>query len=343
MFEKLFLFSAEASSEAGETITEATQLITTEYSDLKVPTGTLIFLVAAMVLLIAVAVACFIVIKRHCVNWGMTIMTAAASFLLFSYLAYNAVFYALGMIPAVREQLNTNGTLLILLFLLFCLITDFLAVFLGMKYVVSQNTKRNLYYDLGTPAVFALSIYAVSLFIEIPNSLTAAPLNGFFNYFTLFSTINTSGFDPFVNSLIQNGMASADVVEQLVDYMSQSIWSYVFETFWAISRLVFFLSACVLIYGVLREKLEKKMIGLAAAVILLSLLPKTLVYFGLHPIIATVMALVFAAAVFYYTLMIVKKQMPEELERVSHKIDNSYNKRNQNKNKPMPKIVMPKD
>ena len=343
MFEKLFFFAEEASSGAGETLTEAGQLITTEYSDLKVPTGILIYLVCAIVLLLAVTVVCFIVIKRHCVNWGMSIMTAAAAFLLFSYLVYNGIFYVLGVIPGVRDVLSANGTLLIILFLIFGAICDFLSVYLGMMYAVKQNAKRNMYYDIGTAAIFAVAIYTVTLIIEIPNSLTAAPVNGFFNFFTLFSTINTAGFDTFLTNLAQNGVAVPELTEQLVGYVTQSIWSYVFETFWAITRLVFFLSASVLIYGVFREKLEKKMLGLAAAVILISLIPKALAYLGLHPVICTAMAIVFAAAIFYYTLLIVKKQMPEELDRVSRRIENNNNRRNQNQNKPMPKIVMPKD
>ena len=113
--------------------------------------------------------------------------------------------------------------------------------------------------------------------------------------------------------------------------------------FFVIARFVFFLCASVIAYGVLREKLEKKYIGFIAAYVFLALLPIVLANIGLNAIICTAMSIVFAAAVFYYTLRIVKQKMPEELERVSHKIENRNNRRDKDKQKPMPKIVMPKD
>ena len=339
MLQKLFFASQE-------TVTEAGELVTTEYTNLKVPMGTLVFLVIGMVLLLAVVIAGFILIKRHCVNWGFAIMSGAAAFMLFSYIVYNAVFIGLGLIPGVREQLSGSGTLILILFLVFCTICDFLTVFLGMKYVANTNAKRDMYYDLGTPAIFALAIFTVSILLEIPNSLTSAPLSGFFNFFTLFTTVNTVGFDPFVTNLVQNGVNQAEIVEQLAGYMTQSLWSYVFEVVFAISRLAFFLCSTVLMYGVIREKLEKKYIGLMAALIFISLLPKELAYHGLNIIICMALSIVLAAAAFYYTLRIVKEKMPEELDRVSRKIDNSSSSRRrggQDRNKPMPKIVMPKD
>ena len=347
MLQKIFFFSEETSAAAGEVLTEATEVITTEYSGLTVPTFTLIFQGIAMALLVAAIIAGFILVKRHCVNWGYSIMTGAAAYMLFSLVVYYLVFIGLSLIPGVRDKLSNDKNLFVILSMIVGLICDFLSVFLGMKYVVYQNQKRNAYYDLGTPAIFALAIYAVSLFIGIPNSILPASLSssggGLFYFFSLFSTVNTVGFDTLITNLAQNGVSSAEAVEWLAACINQSVWTYVFELFFVLSRLVFFLCASVLAYGVLREKLEKKYMGMIAAYIFLSLLPVALASFGLHAIICTAMAIVFAAAVFYYTLRIVRQRMPEELERVSHKIENNNNRRNQNKNKPMPKIVMPKD
>ena len=327
MLQKIFFFSEETSAAAGEVLTEATEVITTEYSGLTVPTFTLIFQGIAMALLVAAIIAGFILVKRHCVNWGYSIMTGAAAYMLFSLVVYYLVFIGLSLIPGVRDKLSNDKNLFVIL-----------SMIVGL---------RNAYYDLGTPAIFALAIYAVSLFIGIPNSILPASLSssggGLFYFFSLFSTVNTVGFDTLITNLAQNGVSSAEAVEWLAACINQSVWTYVFELFFVLSRLVFFLCASVLAYGVLREKLEKKYMGMIAAYIFLSLLPVALASFGLHAIICTAMAIVFAAAVFYYTLRIVRQRMPEELERVSHKIENNNNRRNQNKNKPMPKIVMPKD
>ena len=347
MLEKIFFFSEETSAGSGEALAEAGELITTEYSSLTVPTFTLILQGVAMAVLIAAIIVGFIMVRRHCVNWGYSIMTGAAAYMLFSLVVYYLAFLGLSLIPGVREKLSTSTALFVILSMVIGLICDFLTVFLGMKYVVYQNQKRNAYYDLGTPAIFALAIYAVSLFIGIPNSILPASMSssggGLYYFFSLFTTVNTVGFDTLINNLAQNGVNSAEAIEWLAACIDQSAWTYVFELFFALSRLVFFLCSSVIAYGVLREKLEKKNLGLIAAFIFLSLLPVVLASFGLHTIICTAMAIIFAAAVFYYTLRIVKQKMPEELERVSHKIDNSNNRRNQNKNKPMPKIVMPKD
>ena len=346
MLQKIFFFSEETTTAAGESLTEASELITTEYSNLTVPTLTLVIQVVFMVLLIAVIIAGFILVKRHCVNWGYSIMTGAAAYMLFSLVVYYLVFIGISLIPGGRDKLSTDQTFYVLVAFIVGLICDCLSVYLGMMYVVAQNRKRDAYYDLGTPAIFALAIYAVSLFIGIPNSLLPASLSssggGLFYFFSLFSTVNTVGFDTLINNLAQNGVSSADAIEWLAACINQSAWTYVFEGFFVISRFVFFLCSSVIAYGALREKLEKKYLGLIAAFIFLSLLPMVLASFGLHTIICLAMSVVFAAAAFYYTLRIVKQQMPEELERVSHKIENN-NKRNQNKNKPMPKIVMPKD
>ena len=330
-----------------ESITEASELITTEFSDVTVPAFTLIIQGLAMVLMIAAVIAGFIMIRRHCVNWGSSILAGAGAYMLFSLVVYYLVFFGLSRIPGISEKFSSSAMLFVILSLVIGTVCDFLAVYLGMKYVVSQNTKRNMYYDLGTPAAFALAMYGVSLFIGIPNSLIPAPLSssggGIFYFFSLFLAVNSAGFDALVTSLVQNGAAQADAITWLSACIDQTLWVYIFEMFFVIARFVFFLCASVIAYGVLREKLEKKYIGFIAAYVFLALLPIVLANIGLNVIICTAMSIVFAAAVFYYTLRIVKQKMPEELERVSHKIENRNNRRDQDKQKPMPKIVMPKD
>ncbi|MBQ1376707.1 MAG: hypothetical protein IIY77_01935 [Lachnospiraceae bacterium] len=307
-----------------------------KYGQMKVPALTMVMTAAVVVFLVVLIVLGFIYVSRHYVNFSNGIYAGILAELIFGYVAYGALNFAFQKIGPVDQFLKAHQQLGDCLLILVAVILECLAVFLGMKYLLRMNGKRHLETNIGHVVTFGLSTYAAAILVS--QQLTYA-----IEYIMVSNTMNSLGMEVAVYQMLINGASEAEA-DATVRGMVESSWlKFLWDGFTYVLRAVVVTSSAVLVYGTERRGLDrKKWLPIAVLMIAAYYIPTLLnTVTEVHAAVLIVLTLLITAACAFIALRTVYKEMPSDWEDLKRKPVKKPKKKDSDKDKKMPKIVMP--
>lgn len=329
-----FLFSADASGETAAAIDP----IVTPYSDRTIPVLTIVFLIVGVLLLLAFAVASFIMIQKRTKNWGYGLLTGLASYLLFSYAVNMLIIFGLNKIPGAEAYFAAHEKLYNLIMMFVAMGLELCAVFLGYRYYKVSAEKRNMQPEPGSAVIFGWAFYLGAI-------LVSQQMTYSLEYTLVCISINQMGFDPAVTAMVEGGTSEEEAIAGLLQMVEQNPFEYLMDTFAYFVKAFLQTSAAVLIYGCFYGKLEKKFMLTAAVTIMVYYIPGLLsVVTNIPTWAAFAAALAIGGAFTYNAYRIIREKMPDELRAFLEikKSSGSFGGRGKKEPQKMPKIVMPK-
>ena len=332
--------TTEAIAETTAAIEIDTEAIIAKYGGLKIPDVTMIMMAVTVLILVAAIVFGFVFLSRHYGNFSNGIFIGIIAELAFGYLVYGLITYALTKIPGPAAYFEAHKTFYSIIQVILSIICEGLAVFLGMKYLMRLNQKRGIYSEVSAPLTMGLSMCAASVLVG--QELTFAV-----EFIMISLSVNSIGVENAVYQMLASGTEEA-VVESTIMGMVNTSWS---AFFWdGISFLLKGLaeiSAAVMVYGVCKERLDKKWTLGAFGVFVLYYLPSLINNAVTLPTWALVIiAMVITATVVFIAGRLIYAKMPEDwdsFKRKPVKRRRQQKKEEEEKEKKMPKIVMPDD
>ena len=170
-------------------------------------------------------------------------------------------------------------------------------------------------------------------------------------YIFVSASVNKMGFDEAVTATVQNMLSSGDytleeatkiATDSLHGLMTEPPVSFFLNSIYYILMGLLYASASVLVFGEMDGRLERKWMFLGLGGVMLSIVPSILVTLTSFPNWAGVLVnLLITAVVVYITIKLVKQYMPEELKSMSYSHRRNRHKKDDDKPKKMPNIVMP--
>ena len=334
---------------------EATTLVETEFAGAKVPMGTTILFGAGLLLLFAGAIAIIVYLRKHVKNWAYPMYAGAIFYLLLSYIVITLLSFGLSFLPEVKEYAKEHdqtapGWIHMLLYGV-RIVTDSLALYLGIRYMRNSSVKRRIEPVIGHSVSFGVACYIAYI-------LVSGALTGYFEFISISGTINSQGFDVVLSRLVE-GNPGVDVHKletYLLSFVQPNVWRVLFSTFvnmefwrsipgiWpTMVMLAVYVASSVLIYGFQIKKLGVKWLVAAFALVALNWIPY---------IPSTVMDLPAWSTGIWYTALcalcalvlyyVFKHELKDELKAFSYSREEEQKKVYQQTHK-MPKIVMPRD
>lgn len=312
-------------------------LITTPYTDKKIPIPTILLLVFSVLLLIAFAVVTFILIRKRTKNWGYSLIVGLAAYLVFVYALNMVVLFGVNYIPGLSTYFETHMLVYNLIMMVFAFLFETLAVLVGLKIYQSTAEKRELAPELGAPLIYGFAFYLAAI-------LVSQQLTYSFEYVMVCASINQMGFDTAVSAMVDGGIAEEEAISSLLALTDQNPVEYLLDSFVFMAKACIQTSAIVLTYGVYNKKLEKKFLGAALGLLAAYYIPSIISFFvELPTIVMFIMTILIGAAVVFVAYRIVSKYMPDDLRELLVIKQQSGGKKGSSKQQKMPKIVMPKD
>ena len=313
-----------------------TEALVEKYGNLKVPQLTMIMMGVIIVALIAVIIIGFVYIHRHFPDYANAIFIGVLSELIFGYLIYGGSTFLLSKVDAVNTFMTNHETAYNAILVILSVILDSLAVILGMKYLFKYNEKRNVRTNIGAAFTFGLAMYTAAI-------MTGQQLTFAFEYIMYGTMMNNLGLDTAIYQMMVNGVTEKDAVDSVNALINTSWLKFLWEGCSYVLKALVKTCAAVIMYGIYKEKLERKLlyagIGMIAAYFIPTLLNLLLKAPGALCIVLTVLITIGAVVL---TAVLIHKHMPEDEEDIKrkplkkkHYTDNSQQK--------MPKIVMPDD
>ena len=353
MLNKFIHFAAQAADATGAA--EPTTLVETAYKGTTVPIGATILFGAGLLLLFAGAVAIIVYQRKHVKNWAYPMYAGAIFYLLFSYIVITLLSFGLSFLPEVKEYAKEHdqtapGWLHMLLYGL-RIVTDSLALYLGLRYMRNSGEKRRIEPVIGHAVSFGVACY-------IAYVLISGALSGYFEFISISGTINSQGFDVVLSRLVE-GNPGVDVQKletYLLSFVQPDIGRVLFSTFvnmqfwrsipgiWpTMVMLGVYVTSSVLVYGFQIKKLGSKWLIAAFALVALNWIPY---------IPSAVMDLpAWATGIWYTALLalcvlaffyVMKHDLSDEFKAFGYSREEEQKKVYRETHK-MPKIVMPRD
>ncbi len=326
---KIAAFAAE--STAAE---EAVEIVT-QYSDKRVPIINFVMMGLALIVLIAVLIAGFILIRNHTRNWGTGLITGITAYLLLSVLCM-VLLTVVGLIPSLRDHFNGHPTQISLLSGIVSLIIEILVLYYGGIYARYQCNKRHQTLDIGTPLAFGLGFYTVMVLLgnQISN-LFSEMINAYW--------VNAFGFDKMIASMLESDTYTLETaIPALLEIVDAPGINYLLDALCTILVGVQVTCIEILFYGVSTAKLEKKWLLYAIVFVVLSNIQSFVAIFSSNMIILFIIGLIVTAGVVYVTCMLVQNHMDDDIRKLAYTRKMEEQAAAAEKKK-MPKIVMPKD
>ena len=330
---KTMLGSILFSETAADTAEEIT--VVTQYSDTRMPILSMIFLGLGILILLAVTIAGFLLLRKNFKNWGYALIAGFTAYLLFGYLVYMLAQVGLSKIPGIEDWAAANEKGYTMILLVISVILECLGVYLGMLYQVRNSEKKNLGLDIGSAIGFSLAYFTAAY-------VAAKQLSYSFEYILVGNTVNTSGFDTVISSLVSAGNTEEDSVEVLLALCTQPAVNYLYEAIHYILLGVVTLLASVVFYGCMTEKLEKKWYAYGVLLTVCFGVPNVIsTWAELSTTLNLVLCILILGAFAYILWYFKKDYLKEELEGIRAARDERNKRAYQEKHKKMPTIKMP--
>ena len=351
-----------AATEAVESTAAATEVeqITTAFTTAKVPMSSIIMYGVGMLIVIAVAIAAVMLIRQHVRNWTYALFAGAVFYLVFNYVIPEAIIWAATMIPGLREwafiQPNADveyfeyASGFRLIYLGIRIITDGVAAFLGLKYILKSSEKQQRYFHVGHTFGFALAGFLVialigDVAIRFFHAFTESggAVTSFYQGIQISNMINATGFDPLVSEMVAAGQNVEVATNYLLGFVNTTWFITLAELIVVLCHGVVFTALTVLTYGLLRKKLETKWIaGIIGLDVAFWAGYAVAVFVTLPAWAVLLFYLALAAVAVLVTLKVIKGELLDEAKALNFSLKEEKRKAEEKKNK-MPKIVMPKD
>ena len=355
MFKQLLLLSAQGSDAATTAATETTTLVETEFAGSTVPVGTNILFGIGLVLMAAVAIAIIMYLRGHVKNWAYPMYAGAIFYLLFSYILIQLLSFLVSLLPAVKEYAAANNQMappwIQTAMYGVRILTDCAAIVLGLRYFRKSAPKRRIEPVVGHSMSFGVACY-------IAYVLVSGAFTGYFQFFSIASTINSNGYASVLTSLMANdsSVTQAYLETYLNSFIHPDPWRVLFATFvnkefWGaipgiwptVVMCVAYVTASVLAYEYLNKKLNVNWLLAAFGIIALMWAPYVLSTTREIPAWASgvwyLALLAICGLVLYYLF---KHDLKDELEAFSYSRAAELQKEYQQTHR-LPKIVMPRD
>ena len=355
MFKQLLLLSAQGSDAATTAAAETTTLVETEFAGSTVPVGTNILFGIGLVLMAAVAIAIIMYLRGHVKNWAYPMYAGAIFYLLFSYILIQLLSFLVSLIPAVKEYAAANNRMappwIQTAMYGVRILTDSVAIFLGLRYFRKSAPKRRINPVVGHSMSFGVACY-------IAYVLVSGAFTGYFQFFSIASTINSNGYASVLTSLMANdsSVTQAYLETYLNSFIHPDPWRVLFATFvnkefWGaipgiwptVVMCVAYVTASVLAYEYLNKKLNVNWLLAGVGIIALMWAPYVLSTAREIPAWASGVwylgLLAICGLILYYLF---KHDLKEELEAFSYSRAAELQKEYQQTHR-LPKIVMPRD
>ena len=354
MLNKIIHFAAQA-AETTE-VQETTTLVETEFAGSTVPAGTTILFAAGLLLLAAAAIAVIAYLRNHVKNWAYPIYAGAIFYLLFSYIIIQLLSFGISFLPFVKAYAEAHNQVappyIQMIMYGLRIVTDAVAIYLGMKYFRSSAVKRRIEPVIGHAISFGVACY-------IAYVLVSGALTGYFQFISIAGTIKSQGYQTVLTQLITNNSTSftqSYFETYLNSFIQPDVWRVLFATFvnreyWGsipgiwptLVMLAVYIAASVLVYGFQIKKLGVKWLIAAFAL---------LAFLWIPYIPSVVLDLPAWATGIWYTallglavlalLSVFRNELKDELKAFSYSRAEEQQKVYQQAHK-MPKIVMPRE
>ncbi len=339
---------------AAEGTTEAAvdlETVATEFSGLKVPIINMVMMGLSTVLLFVAVGFCIYYLVDRTDNWGFGLIAGVAGYLLFCSFLFALIQIGLSYLPLTKDYVNNpdNARQYGAIMAVVSVLLNCVGILLALKYVSSQMMKRGQTMTIGTPlAIGAGTLVAIML--------TGGVLRNTVSLILASVGVNQMGFDEAVTTmaenLINNGQYTIEQVDlaraEATDYLHSFMMQPSFT--WLLSGFVYYIlfgliNACfaVILFGKMNERLENKWVLAAVGMMILYMIPHALTsYLVISNWAAVLIDLAVTAAAVYLTFRLVKEYMPDELKSLTYSHRKNRNKKkDDDKPKKMPHIVMP--
>lgn len=356
--------TAEGAAAATKAVQDAVEniapKITTAYTDVKIPTSSIITYGVGILLVIAAVIAAIVLLRNHVKNWVYPLFAGAVFYLVFSYVLPELFTWLCTIIPGVREwaivqpdpnvEFYTFSNGYKLVYLGFHCVTDFLGIFLGLKYLIRSEAKQNLHLQVGHIFSFALAGFLVM-------ALVGDTVTRFYHAFTesggvvtsyyqgvyISNMINSVGFDQVISDAVEAGQAENLAVDYLLTFVNTSMWTTLVETLVILVHGILVTAAAVFTYGWLKKSLSID--GLFAGIGAILLYWAPFFYQAVKPLnvwITGAYYLAIGALAVFGIWYVLKNHLAEDAKALQYSRKDEL-KKEEEKKKKMPKIVMPKD
>ena len=352
LFHHFVTFAADAATEAA---TEATTLADTEFAGSTIPMGMNILFGVGLVLMAGVALAAITYLRNHVKNWAYPMYAGAIFYLLLSYIVIQLISFLLSLLPAVKEYAEAHDRLapLWIQMALFGLriVTDSAAIYLGLRYFRKSAPKRRIEPVIGHSMSFGVACYIAYI-------LVSGAFTGFFQFFSISSTINSNGYASVLTSLMTHNPETSQAYFEsyLNSFVSPDVWRVLFATFvnkefWGtipgvwptMVMCVGYIAASVLVYENLNKKLDNKWLLAAFGIIVLIWAPYVPSIAFEIPAWASAAWYAVVLAICILTLYyLFKHDLKDELAAFKYSRMEEQQKEYQKAHR-MPTIVMPRD
>ena len=318
--------------------------IITGYGDMKIPVITMVMIGLGAALLLAGIIAGFYFIFDRTDNWGTALLAGIAGYLLFNYVLYMGIQFAINAIPFTKDFPQNNPTSYTASMTVMSAILAGLAIYLSMKYVMNTAMKRGQSVTIGVPLALGLGLYVGAV-------LTSREISNSIQYILVSVQVNKLGFDESVTATVQAMMESGEytledaaklATDSLKQFIEEPAINFLLNQLYDIVVGILETAVAVLFYGAMTEQTDRKYILIGGGFVLLSIVPALLTSLTSIPDWAGfAINTVIAAAAVYLAIKVLKEQMPEDLRSLTYSHRKHKKKDDDGKPKKMPHIVMP--
>ena len=328
-YSTFFIKAAEETVAAGSVVTE--------YSDVRFPVSQIIALIFAIGIMIAVSIYSIVFIARRGTNWTYSLMSVIFYCLLFNYLPV----FALQYIPAVRTFSETNPRSMQFISISVSIVLEALSLFIGSRIVVKQSQKRGYYIDITTALLFGAVYYIISVLI-LDQIMTC------FTWLAYGTTLNSMGFDAFVESLMNgNNISQEDAVAAALDMVNTKPLYWIWNSLISVVEIFTRSAAAIVFYGYFTREIDKSYLFYGFGFEILEYIACLIVVlFNLSSLYNLLLQTAVAAvSCFLVYTKLLKGPMSADMYTLTHKKEKKKPKTQNgaDPNKKMPTINMPKD
>ena len=342
-----------------------------------IPMSSIVAYAVGIVVILAVIIAGVVLLRNRVRNWVYPIFVGAIFYMVFCYVLPELVIWILTMIPATQawalvkplEDLPvyeySQGLKYVYVGLIAVL--SFLGIWLGMKYLIRSQQKKQVFPVAGQALAFGLGVFVA---MSLVGNVTAFFYHTFDSiwssytpivyYQSIFNSnlINQNGFADTIASYVEfmkGNMGSEELtaaelaaletysVQMFMQYVNNSIWTILTELLAIVSRGFAFAAGAVLVYGTETRQAKKTyMIGAAGYVVLYFAPYLVQQSVGVPTVVCAIYYALLTAAAVVGALLFMKHEMPGEMMSFSYSRKAEQKKAEKEKKK-MPTIVMPKD
>lgn len=311
-----------------------------DYSQ-RIPVTSIIAMVLAIILAVAVPILIFIYVKKRYSLNSQIIIYGLLSYMLGGYLLPYLIMIGLQLLDSSTGIFTAVPAVYAVLISVITAVLEFAALYLGLRFI-HKRTPINV----GNAILFAVFFCVFPLLTQTISNLGS--------YLSVSITVNGGGLrDAVANMIEANETTKADVeslLAAMTSLFTESFFYYIFMVLDVLLLLLVRAGVCILLAGGMLGKLKKPQTYYSFIIIALYAAIMFLRYCGAveNYVFAELLYLVLAVVSLFFAYHALSHFMQDDLKRLTGKPDPALNKKKDD-DKPgssghkMPKIVMPKD